>query len=74
LQNRVYEATFLVESALDGKDYMRQIWSDEDYLIATLAVLTDTERARKARLEAYKRAHPEVEFHDHWEEIEGKGD
>lgn len=39
-----------VESALLGTERRRGIWTDRDYLIAALALLSDGDRARKAGL------------------------
>src|SRR5712671_4931510 len=39
-----------IEGALTGIDPQRGIWSDRDYLISTLAMISGSERARNAML------------------------
>lgn len=46
--SRVRDATALIEGALFGDEPRRGVWTDRDYLIHALAILTDSGRARTA--------------------------
>lgn len=55
LIRRVDEAVELVERALIGTERRRAIWTDADYLAATLALLTDDHKRAREALDVAKR-------------------
>ena len=54
-QGDLDHAIEIAEGALLGTEPRRAIWTDTDYLVAVLAVLTDGDRARHAAMAAYAR-------------------
>jgi hypothetical protein len=47
---RIKAAAEMIEAALKGEEPRRGIWTDRDYLVAALALLTNGDRAREAML------------------------
>jgi hypothetical protein len=47
---RIKAAAEMIEAALKGEEPRRGIWTDRDYLVAALALLTNSDRAREAML------------------------
>lgn len=55
LEDQIQRAAELAEGALLGTEGRRAIWTDTDYLVAVLSVLTNADRARHAAYAAIAR-------------------
>jgi len=54
----VWRAVHVIEQALFGDEPRRGVWTDRDYLVHALAILTDSNRASTAASARPKATHP----------------